>query len=200
MVPLLMSYEAMDPASQYDRIVTELRGVGVALQLYARDHGGQLPPRLTALVSGKYLPADGLVSSADPTGGKEGGVPNSYAEWGQATETDESGSSYLYEFSEAPCKWDWKTTLGANVNPSDVDTNKDGTVSWSEVKNWQLLHGDIVQQPNNKPYAKDKFPVVRCYWYQYPNSYSNVTARSVLNLAVDQKTVFISQPWWEKDQ
>ena len=200
MVPLLMSYESMDPATQYDRIVNELRGVGAALQAYARDHGGKLPPKLTALVSGKYLPADGLVSSSDPSGGKEGGVPNSYAEWGQATETDEDRSSYLYEFSEAPCKWDWTSYLGGRPSVAEADTNKDGSVSWSEVKNWQLLHGDTVQQPTNKPYAKNKFPVVRCYWYQYPNAYTNVTGQCVLNLATDLKTVFISQPQWEKDQ
>ena len=73
-------------------------------------------------------------------------------------------------------------------------------VSWAEVKGWQLLHGDTVQTPKNKPYSKNHFPVVRCYWYRYPDAYTNATGRTVLNLSADLKTVFVSQPWWEKDQ
>lgn len=199
MEPLLLSYAAMDQASQYERLVAELRTVGAALQAYTRDHNGQLPPRLTNLVSQAYLMKDGLVSSADPSCGKEGGVPNSYSAWGQASETDEKGSSYLYEFSEAPCKWDWKSYLGDKPSAADVDTNRDGTVSWSEIKNWQLLHGDVVQQPKNRPYAISRFPVVRCYWHQYPNAYTNAAGRTVLNLSADLQSVFISQPQWEKD-
>jgi len=198
--PLLLSYSAMDPTAQYTHLVGELRTVGSALQAYALAHDGKFPPRLTDLVSQAYLRPNGLVSSADPTGGKEGGVPNSYSEWGQATETDESGSSYLYEFSAAPCKWDWKPYLGDKPSPADVDTNRDGTVSWAEVKSWQLLHGDTVQKPKNRPYGKEHFPVVRCYWYRYPDAYTNATGRTVLNLSADLKTVFVSQPWWEKDQ
>lgn len=197
--PLLMTGASTGVSTQYDRLVAELRVVGVALQAYVRDHNGQLPPRLTSLVGGKYLPAGALVSSADPTGGKEGGVPNSYAEWGQAAETDEMGSSYLYEFSEAPCKWDWASYLGGKPSVADVDTNKDGAASWSEIKNWQLLHGDTVQTPASRPYAISQFPVVRCYWYQYPNAYTNLSDKTVVNLAADLRTIFVSQPQWEKD-
>lgn len=192
-------YESLDPAAQYDRLVEELQAISKALQAYSRDHNGQLPPRLTELVKTSYLPACALVCSADPSGGKEGGVPDSYREWGQASETDETGSSYLYEFSEAPCKWDWKSYLGDSPSAADVDTNKDGAVSWSEIKNWQLLHGDVVQKPQNGPYSLSQFPVVRCYWYQYPNAYTNSASRTVLNLSVDLRTVFVSQPQWEKD-
>jgi len=197
--PLLLSYAAMDPAAQYERLVAELRTVGSALQAYTRDHNGQLPSRLTNLISEAYLPAGGLVSSADPSGGKEGGVPNSYSEWGQAAEADEKGSSYLYEFNESPCKWDWKSYLGDHPSLADVDTNRDGTASWAEIKNWQMLHGDVVQQPKNWPYTISRFPVVRCYWYQYPTAYTNASGRTVLNLAADLRTIFVSQPWWEKD-
>jgi hypothetical protein len=197
--PLLMSYASIGPTAQYDRLVDEMRTVGAALQAYARDHNGQFPPRLTNLVSSAYLSAGSLISSADPSNGQEGGVPNSYSEWGQAAETDEAGSSYLYEFSEAACKWDWTSYLGDKPSLSDVDANKDGAASWSEIKNWQLLHGDVVQKPKNAPYAISQFPVVRCYWYQYPSAYTNLSGRSVVNLAADLKTVFISQPQWEKD-
>ncbi len=198
--PLLaLPYASMAPAAQYGRLAAELRAIGVALQAYARDHGGQLPPALTDLVRHAYLPPAGLVSSADPTAGKEGGVPNSYTDWGQAAETDQPGVSYLYEFSAAACKWDWISYLGDRPAPSDVDTNRDGSVSWAEVKSWQLLHGDRVQQPKNRPYDKARFPVVRCYWYQYPGAYATPDGRTVLNLAADLQTVFVSRPWWEKD-
>lgn len=199
MEPLLMLCVPPVPITPYDRLAAELRVVGAALQKYSRDHNGQLPPRLTALVSGSYLPASALISRADPTGGKEGGVPNSYSTWSQAAETDEAGSSFLYEFSEAPCKWDWISYLGDKPSPADVDTNRDGTVSWSEIKSWQMLHGDTVQQPKNRPYAKNRFPVVRCFWHQYPDAYADAAGRTTLNLAADLQTVFVSHPWWEKD-
>ena len=193
-------YASLNPSEQYDRLAEELQAISAALQAYSRDHNGQLPARLTELVTQSYLPACALISSADPTGGKEGGVPDSYREWGQAAETDEPGSSYLYEFSAAPCKWDWKSYLGDKPGVAEVDANKDGAVSWSEIKNWQLLHGDVVQKPKNGPYAISQFPAVRCYWYQYPNAGTNASSRTILNLAVDLKTIFVSQPWWEKDQ
>ncbi len=198
---LVLSYGAMTPTAQYECLAAELRTVGRALQAYAQSHNGQLPPKLTDLVSEKYLPACGLVSSADPTFGKDGGVPNCYTNWGQAVETDELGSSYLYEFSAAPCKWDWQSYLGGKPGAAAVDTNKDGAVSWAEIKSWQLSHGDTVQTPTSKPYDKSRFPVVRCYWYQYPTAYTpDATGKTVLNLAADLQTVFVSQPWWEKDQ
>lgn len=36
--------------------------------------------------------------------------------------------------------------------------------------------------------------------HQYPNAGTNASSRTILNLAVDLKTIFVSQPWWEKDQ
>lgn len=198
-LPPLVPYAALDPAAQNERLVAELKAVGSALQAYARDHNGQLPSRLTNLVSLAYLPAGALVSSADPSFGAEGGVPDLYGTWSQSSETDEGGSSYLYEFSEAPCKWDWASYLGDKPTPAEVDANRDGVVSWAEAKSWQLLHGDVVQQPKNWPYTISRFPVVRCYWYQYPDAYTNASGRTVINLAADLQTVFVSQPWWEKD-
>ncbi len=193
-------YAERDAAGQYALLAEELRTIGNALQAYSRDHNGLLPPRLADLVAKRYLPAEALLSSADPTRGAEGGVPDSYREWGQAAETDEPGSSYLYEFSATPCKWEWSGYLGGKPGKTEIDADCDGAVSWSEVKNWQLLHGDTVQQPSSRPYSASQFPAVRCYWYQYPHAYTNSAGRTVLNLAADLRTVFASQPWWEKDQ
>ena len=181
------------------RICGELRVIGVALQKYSWDHNGQLPPRLSHLVAQGYLPAGALISSADPSKGREGGVPDSYTEWGQAKEADEAGSSYLYEFSEATCQWDWKGYLGGNPAAADIDINKDGVTTWAEVKTWHLHHGDSIQSPPGRPYPKDRFPMVRCYWYRYPDAYADIATQSTVNLAADLRTVFLAQPWWEKD-
>lgn len=80
-------------------------------------------------------PACALISSADPTGGKEGGVPDSYRERGPGGGTDEPGSSYLYQFSAAP-RPD-RTYLGDKPGVAEVDANKDGAVSWSESRTGQ---------------------------------------------------------------
>lgn len=193
-------YGSLSPTAQADRLIGEMKVIGKALQAYARDHNGQFPPRLGALVEGGYLAAAALASSADPSAGKEGGVPDRYADWTQAAETDEPGSSYLYEFCQVPCKWDWKSYLGGKPDLSDVDANRDGTVSWAEAKNWQLLHGDTTQRPSSGPYSPSRFPVLRCFWYQYPTAHDTPDAKVVLNLGADLETVFFSKPWWEKDQ
>ena len=193
------AYGTLGPEQKIQRITEELRVIGVAMQKYAWDHEGKFPPRLSHLVTKGYLPAKALVSSADPTGGKEGGVPDAYSEWGQAKETDEPGCSYLYEFSEAACEWDWKSYLGGKPSLADVDTNRDGKVTWAEAKSWQLAHGDTTQQPASRAYTKNRFPIVRCYWYDYPNAGANPESRCTVNLSVDLQTVFVSKPWWEKD-
>jgi len=202
MTPLLLRvpYASLDADAQCAEIAGELRELGKALKAYKSDHDGQLPPTLTTLVTENYLPASALISCADPSGGKEGGVPDKYSDWGQASETDEAGSSYLFEFSGTECKWEWQSYLGDKPGASDLDTNKDGLISWAEVKGWQMAHGDTAQQPKNSPYPASDFPVVRCYWYQYPDAYTpEAGARVILSLAADLETVFISQAWWEKD-
>ncbi|MDA3925127.1 MAG: hypothetical protein PF904_10560 [Kiritimatiellae bacterium] len=202
MTPLLLHvpYASLDADAQQARIVEEMRALGLALKAYKSDHKGQLPPSLTTLVTEEYIPVSALISCADPSCGKEGGVPDKYAEWGQAMETDEAGSSYLYEFSGVECKWEWQSYLGGNPSAADMDTNKDGLITWAEVKSWHMAHGDSTQQPKSGPYPANCFPVVRCYWYQYPDAYTpEATARVVLSLAADLETVFISQAWWEKD-
>lgn len=199
--PLLeeQPYVEMTQSDQKMIIAGELVKIGKALQKYKDEHDGQLPPKLTVLVKEKYLDATDLVSSADPSAGKEGGVPDKYEAWGQAKDTDEPGCSFLYEFSAAPCGWDWKTYVAGEATPEKLDVNQDKVVSWAEVKAWQMKHGDTVQQPKGG-YPANAFPVVRCYWYQYPDAYTEDAAKGIVfSLAADLKTVFASQPWWEKD-
>ncbi len=199
--PLLKekTFSERSAAEQRQIIIDELTGIGEALRKYKNANRGNLPPSLSALVKAGYLKKSDLISSADPSKGTEGGVPDSYKTWGQAEEADEPGSSYLYEFSAVPCSWNWKTYVAGGATEQKLDTNRDGKVSWAEVKTWQMKNGDSVQQPAGG-YPASAFPVVRCYWYQYPDAYTEDAGKGVvLSLAADLKTVFASQPWWEKD-
>ncbi|MDR2850208.1 MAG: hypothetical protein LBW77_06685 [Verrucomicrobiota bacterium] len=196
--PAPVAYAALPSAAQQAAIAAELRTIGTAIQAYSSKHGGQWPARLSALVSEGLLPAAALVSVSDPTGGREGGVPDSYDTWQQSTEADEPACSFLYEFSGATAAWGWKTYLAGAPSAAALDTDKNGEVSWQEAKLWQLAYGDTAQT-SPAAYAKARFPVVRCYWYGYPASKDDTALRSVVSLAADLKTVFLSQPWWEKD-
>ena len=177
-------------ALQFEVAVNELRMIGFALQAYKADHDGNLPSRLTNLVHQGYLSADHLISVLDPYEGAQGGVPTAYAlnNGNLFDEADEQGSSFMYEFNEAPCSW-WHGMPDLR--------------SWAEVKYYQMEHGDGI---NEGPYASNCFPVVRNFWFQYPNtsSHTNYTSGdhepTVLNLAYDLKTVFASSRWWELDQ
>jgi len=195
-----IDYATLTPSARQAVIAGELRRIGKAILTYRTRHNKQWPPSLTVLVTEGLLPASALISVSDPSKGKEGGVPDSYTQWQQSTETDELGCSFLYELSGAVATWDWKPYLagGASVSTSALDTNKDGEVSWQEAKLWQLARGDT-SQATPGPYPKNRFPVVRCYWYGYPDSKNNPNMRSVISLSADLETVLLSQPWWEKD-
>lgn len=197
--PLLSApYAALSEEKQLERIAAELRTIGKALAKYKAQHNGALPSKLSHLIAQGFLPVGGLISSADPSGGKEGGVPDAYVEWGQATEADEAGSSYQYEFSSALCQWNWRDYLSGKPADEAVDTDKNGQISWAEVKAWQMQHGDSVQA-QAAAYSPSQFPLVRCYWFRYPDAYADSKIQSTVSLAVDLKTVFLSQPWWEQD-
>lgn len=196
--PAPVAYAALSPAARQAVVVSELKAIGAAIKGYQKKHGDKWPTSLSSLIAEGLLPAGALISRSDPTGGSQGGVPDSYETWQQSAETDETNSSFLYELSGATATWDWKSYLAGKPVSSSLDTDKNGEVSWQEAKLWQLAHGDTAQA---KPaaYAKSRFPIVRCYWYGYPGSKEDLTLRSVISLAADCETVFLSQPWWEKD-
>ena len=191
-------YATLTSSAKQGVIADELRRIGAAIKAYQAKHNGKWPPSLTTLVTEGLLPAKALVSASDPTGGQEGGVPDSYGQFQQSTETDEANCSFLYEFCGVTAKWDWKSYLGGSPTVEKLDLDKNGEVSWLEAKLWHLANGDTAQA-TPAAYAKDRFPVVRCYWYGYPDSKNDTRQRSVISLAADLETVFLSQPWWEKD-
>jgi hypothetical protein len=95
-------------------VSAELKAIGTAIQAYRTRHDGRWPTSLSALIVERLLPAGALISAADPSGGREGGVPDRYDTWQQSAETDEANSSFLYELSGAAATWDWKSYLAAS--------------------------------------------------------------------------------------
>jgi len=183
-------------AAEFREVTKELRNIGKALLLYKKDHNSTLPPRLTDLVTKGYLRAYGLVSVADPSRGREGSVPDAYP-WDQFPETDEPGSSFLYEFNDAPCTW-WLGYVGSSeADANKVDTDGSRAVTWAEANHYQSKHGDTAQKPRPRAYEPRCFPIVRCFWIQYPGAASASVDATVLNLALDCHTVFASPRWWE---
>ena len=191
-------YGTLTPSARQGVVADELRAIGKAIKAYQGKHNGQWPARLTVLVTDGLLPARALISAADPTAGKEGGVPDSYDQWQQSAEADEPACSFLYELCGATATWGWASYLGGKPTVADLDTDKNGEVSWQEAKLWQLVRGDTTQSAPTG-YAKNRFPVVRCNWYGYPDSKDKPDDRTVISLAADLETVFLSKPWWEKD-
>jgi hypothetical protein len=187
------------PVERMALVSAELKAIGTAVKAYRARHDGRWPTSLSALIVERLLPAGALISAADPSGGREGGVPDRYDTWQQSAETDEANSSFLYELSGAAATWDWKSYLAGKPTLAALDTDKNGEVSWQEAKLWQFAHGDIAQTNAPAAYASNRFPVVRCYWHAYPGAKDDLTQRSVISLAADLDTVFLSQPWWEKD-
>ncbi|NLG00771.1 MAG: hypothetical protein GX565_11565 [Lentisphaerae bacterium] len=190
---------ALAPVERMAVVSAELKTIGTAVKAYRGRHDGRWPTSLSVLIVERLLPAGALISAADPSGGREGGVPDRYDTWQQSAETDEANSSFLYELSGAAATWDWKSYLAGKPTLAALDTDKNGEVSWQEAKLWQFAHGDIAQTNAPAAYASNRFPVVRCYWHAYPGSKDDLTQRSVISLAADLDTVLLSQPWWEKD-
>jgi prepilin-type N-terminal cleavage/methylation domain-containing protein len=149
-----------------------MRQFALTLVIYRDDHGGDLPPWLSSL-NGSYLKDTNMyVCRSDASGGKHGGKPNDDAykvtDSEDFEETDDNkgrkgitACSYLYEFCEAECSWGWAGILG--VEKVKVDANGDDKVTWAEVKQYQLEHGDTTAASGLKPYDESVFPIVRCF-------------------------------------
>ncbi len=120
----------------------------------------------------------------DSSAGMQGGKPSSSSS--QFPEVDEPGApprsnerplSYMYEFSGAPCSWDYHH-VGEPPYPqpdSYYDVDSDGSVSWGEVKWKQMEFGDSTLPDHDtaagystlslKGYPKSCFPILRCFWH-----------------------------------
>jgi prepilin-type N-terminal cleavage/methylation domain-containing protein len=159
---------------------SNLHQLSVAVIMYKDDHK-QVPNWLSNLYPRYISNADVLLCKSDRT--KVGGalapgkgiyaskpelIPG--AHYPEANDNDDctdpvgrntaiKACSYLYEFNAAQCSWYGAGSDFFATPPHDLDGN--GTLSWREVKEHQLAHGD---EPNgNQPYSETLFPVVRCF-------------------------------------
>jgi prepilin-type N-terminal cleavage/methylation domain-containing protein len=169
---------------------SNLRQFGNAFELAKIDNNEMLPGRLTALFPDYCDNMKLFLCPFDMSFGKEGGKPPTADD--QFPETDEAGSSYFYEFSEADCSWDYAGYLGASKEVISGDSTGATEVSWLAAKYYQLNNGDGTN--GNKPYPPDRFPVVRCFWHIYDPDAQRKTI--IKNLSFTGR-VFESPPEWE---
>lgn len=190
-----------------------LRLLADALQRYRADTG-TLPPWLSCLFPRYVDDASVFVCPGDPTQGAEGGIPP-WAPGQQFRETDDTlqcralayvlvggkpvpvvglrnpdirACSYVYEFCAARCSW-WPQ--GWRQRYPDLAGNRDGVVSWAEVKG--LVEQRGLQPDGSFDAAKalgGDVPILRCFWHVPRDAWDSAPA--VLNVRVGDGTLYRS--------
>ena len=175
---LLPALQASRERARQTDCKSNLHQLSVALIMY-KDDFKQMPNFLSNLypryvgnpevflcksdrtkVDGALAPGKGPYASKPET------VPGD--RYPETNDNDENGTkygrnsdihacSYLYEFNAAKCSWYGNGTF-VGV-PPDLDGN--GELSWREVKDYQLTHGD--DSNGNQPYSESLLPIVRCF-------------------------------------
>lgn len=177
-------------SSLWEATVQDMREIGSALETY-KETNGKFPDSLSRLVQDGLLETETLVCPFDPYKGKQGSLPDSYDVQRIIQNAEEIGCSYFYEFSGKPFVIGW------------VKPDKTAKLStWYEVKKKQFAEGKVRgARGETASVSAESFPVVRCFWVGYPNYAKRKTAAgipmTVLNLAMDLKTVFASNDIWE---
>ncbi len=122
-------------------------------------------------------------------------------------------NSYFYEFSSAVCSWcDTQAKVvgmfGSHVRIDMVDTDGNNKLSWNEVKEYQLRHGDTYRgltATRSVPYSASRMPIIRC-WHHWSESkipgYSDQKAVKLSHLPLTLNVayagnVLVAPPWWE---
>jgi prepilin-type N-terminal cleavage/methylation domain-containing protein len=170
-----------------------------------------------------------FICPSDPSNGADGGKPdaadfvtidpNDFPETDDNDNNPASGqhaarnpdverNSYMYEFCDATISWGWngyvKGPGNTFIDANTVDEDKDGRITWGEVKLYQLKYGDTFSQGE---YPAGRFPVIRCFHHyksrrvvvqnmDNPGSPTRESSIRVLNAAVGGN-VFISGMQWE---
>lgn len=177
---LLPALQASRERARQTYCKNNLHQLSVALIMY-RDDFKKMPNWLSNLYPTYVGNPDAFLCKSDQTrvGGvsapgmgpyasKPEAVPGNH--YPEANDNDENGTSYdrnnkihacsyLYEFSAAKCSWYGAGSSFFSAAPPDLDGN--GELSWAEVKDYQLKHGD--SSNNDQPYSETIFPVVRCF-------------------------------------
>ena len=197
------------------RCTNNMRQLGIGWIAYRDDHENVAPDWLSTLHTAYVDNKEVYVCPSDQSDGAEGSKPDPADVPGIGDEFEETDDnkgnngidacSYMYEFSAAECSWTWDNYLGdGSVGTAEVDTDDDGTVTWKEVKEYQLANGDTSN--GGKPYNETCFPVIRCFYHYYDRKITvlnddgdPVKERIVLNVAYNGN-VFPSGLKWEWKQ
>jgi prepilin-type N-terminal cleavage/methylation domain-containing protein len=164
-----------------------LHQFSVAVAIFRDDHGRDFPAYLSTLYPDYISQPDLYLCLSDDSDGEAGSKPNKEGDDGgtldhptlgeQYDETDDTGNtpgiegcSYLFEFCAADCAWwsgDDYILPASEIDQLDRDRN--GTVSWVEAKNFQLLHGD--RSNGHTPYVTTSFPMIRDFFHHTENKF-----------------------------
>ena len=82
--------------------------------------------------------------------------------------------SYIYEFCGAPCSW------------------AGNTMSWKEAKIKEVEEGTDVGGKTINVWGH--VPLVRCFWHIKPDGNGYVDEKMVINIAVEDRNIFMSGP------
>jgi hypothetical protein len=93
-----------------------------------------------------------------------------------------SACSYLYEFNAAPCSW-----YNSGAGFTAVDLNNNGTLSWGEVKQAQLLTGN-----GGGPFAETLFPIIRCYHHSHERQVLSVNPQNPSERRMEGVTIDVA--------
>lgn len=178
---LLPAVQKSRERARQSRCINNLREFSMALQMYRDDNEQEVykeAPWLSSLHPDYVANTNLYICLSDFAGGFGGAKPDGmnlltgesqYKETidGSANPTRVSrganrtigACSYLYEMCNAQCSW--------GGLPGATDTDGDGTMTWLEVKLFQLANGDDWNE--NKPYDPTVFPVVRCFHHRDEN-------------------------------
>lgn len=179
LTPALM--KARRKAMQSD-CANSLHQFSVACSLYRMHHNDQWPAWLSTLYPTYIDDQTIYLCIADSRRGEIGGKPpelSDYNDHQRFDETDDTAGnpgpfviarntsvtacSYFYEMPAVECSWVQGAGIGyfPGAVVGDIDRNADGTMTWGEVKAYQLTHGDVYT--GGEGYNEIYFPVIRCF-------------------------------------
>lgn len=164
---LLPSIQKAKEKSRQTDCMNNLRQFSMLLIMYRDEHDGTNAPWLSSFFPKEVGEKRTYICRSDRSQGTDGSIPNDMPvpEEKKYHETDDNdvnptpyygrnGSihacSYMYEFSAAPCSWDYDGYVLGISGPG---------ASWAEVKKAQLANGDAF---HSGPYDETLFPIIRC--------------------------------------
>ena len=210
------------------KCMANLRNFAIAwnteyLEVVSGPHQNEMEavfPWLSVMVP-RYIDEAQLRCPGDESNGRYGSKPEENTTFAAVdsngfTETDDFDgnhplqnsdvefNSYMYEFSAADCDW-WEGVIvdsnGLPATASQINIDDDPTISWGEVKLFQMKYGDGF---SSNGYDRTQFPLVRCFHHfddrkvKVQNTDDNQidTSFRVLNVAV-AGNAFLSGLKWE---